>query len=162
MLPIEELYVQNKQDVYYYLMSLTHNPTLSEDLLSETFLNAIKSFPSFKGNSTIKTWLFSIARNLWLQNLRKQKPTLEYNDLLELYVTENFEEQYIAKQAVNRLQELLQTKDENTQKVFQMRVDGYSYYEIANELQISESSARVIDFRTKKWLKTTLQEEGLV
>ncbi|WMJ23787.1 RNA polymerase sigma factor [Paludicola sp. MB14-C6] len=162
MLPIEELYVRNKQDVYYYLMSLTHNPTLSEDLLSETFLNAIKSLPNFKGDSTIKTWLFSIARNLWLQNLRKQKPTLEYDDLLELYVTDSFEERYIAKQAITRLQELLLTKDGNMQKVFQMRVDGYSYHEIATKLHISESSARVIDFRIKKWLKATLQEEELI
>jgi RNA polymerase sigma factor (sigma-70 family) len=162
VLLIEEIYLQYKQDVYCYLVSLTHNPTLSEDLLSETFLNAIKSLPSFQGNSTMKTWLFAIARNLWLQHLRKQKPTLTDSDLLEFYVAEHLEEQYFAKQAVEKMLALMKTKDANTQTVFQMRVDGYSYYEIAAKLQISESSARVIDFRTKKWLKAKLQEEGLL
>jgi len=68
---IEKLYLEHKQNVYNYLLGLTHNPILSEDLLSETFVKAIYSIGNFKGNSSIKTWLFSIARHLWLQNLRK-------------------------------------------------------------------------------------------
>ena len=89
MKSIEQLYKLYKDDVYRYLLSLTHNPTLSEDLLSETFVNAITSLDNFKGKSSVKTWLFAIARNLWLQKLRKDRPTLEYNDLLELYVSEH-------------------------------------------------------------------------
>jgi DNA-directed RNA polymerase specialized sigma24 family protein len=42
-----------------------------------------------------------------------------------------------------------------------MRVEGYSYGEIAKEVNIAESSARVIDFRTKKYIKSNLEKEGL-
>lgn len=41
-----------------------------------------------------------------------------------------------------------------------MRVEGYSFYEIGNKLHISEDSARVIDFRTKKKLREILIKEG--
>ena len=86
MKQIENLYILYKKDVYIYLFSLTHNLNLSEDLLSETFVQAIYSIGNFKKQSSVKTWLFSIARNLWLQSMRKDKQTVEYNDLLELYV----------------------------------------------------------------------------
>ena len=80
MKQIEKLYLEYKQDVYNYLLSITHDPTLSEDLLSETFLKAIYSIGNFKGISSVKTWLFSIARHLWLQSLRRNKHMVEYSN----------------------------------------------------------------------------------
>jgi len=158
---IENLYILYKQDIYNYLLSLTHNQTLSEDLLSETFVNAIRSIESFKGQSSVKTWLFSIARNLWLQKIRKEKHTVEYNDLLELYVSDSIAERLITKETAIRIKNLLLEKDDRTQKIVNMRVEGYSFGEIAQEVNISESSARVIDFRVKKWIKAILEKEGL-
>lgn len=161
MKQIENLYILYKNDVYKYLVSLTHNPILSEDLLSETFINAISAIGNFKGQSTVKTWLFAIARNVWFQKLRKEKHTVEYNDLLELYISDNISEGLITKEISNRIRELLSEKDERTQKIVNMRVEGYSFSEIASEVKISESSGRVIDFRTKKWIKSILEKEGL-
>ena len=161
MKQIEQLYILYKKDVYMYLLSLTHNPNLSEDLLSETFMNAISSIGNFKGQSSVKTWLFSIARNLWLQRLRKEKSIVEYNDLLELYVSDSIAERLITKETVKRIKNLLLEKDERAQKIVSMRVEGYSLGEIAHAVNISENSARVIDFRTKKWIKAILEKEGL-
>ncbi len=161
MKQIEKLYLLYKQDVYIYLLSLTHNPNLSEDLLSETFVAAISSIGKFKGKSSVKTWLFSIARNLWISRLRKEKNTIEYNDFLKLYVSDSIVEGLITKEIANRIKALLLEKDIRTQKIVNLRVLGYSFSEIAQEVNISESSARVIDFRTKKWIKTILEKEGL-
>ncbi|MFZ7133460.1 MAG: RNA polymerase sigma factor [Eubacteriales bacterium] len=162
MKQIEKLYFEYKQDIYNYLLSITHDPTLSEDLLSETFVKAIYSIGNFKGNSSIKTWLFGIARHLRLQNLRKERLTVEYNDLLDIYVTGSTIDNVITKQIADRVYELLKTKDERTQKIISMRINGISYYEISEKIDISENSARVIDFRTKKWLKSVLEREELI
>lgn len=162
MKQIEKLYSEYKEDVYGYLIHLTHNPSLSEDLLQETFVKAIISINNFKGNSTVKTWLFGIARNLWLQSLRREKPALEYNDLLEIYVSDSIEASFITKQAINRIYSLLSEKDERTRRVIRMRIEGISYSEISEKVGIAENSARVIDFRTKKWLKAILEKEGLI
>ncbi len=82
---IQNLYQQYKNDVYAYLISITHDKPLSEDLTSETFLGAIKSIPAYKGDSDIKTWLFSIARYKWYEHLRKQKKELTSDDFIEVY-----------------------------------------------------------------------------
>lgn len=158
---IEKLYKLYKDDIYRFLLSLTHDPSLSEDLLSETFVNAITSIGNFKGQSSIKTWLFSIARNLWLQKLRKARKTIEYNDLLELYVSETMDDRLITKEKAERIKILLSQKDKRTQKIVNMRIEGYSFSEISKEVNITESSARVIDFRIKKWIKSVLEKEEL-
>lgn len=162
MKEIENLYLLYKTDVYLYLLSLTHNSGLSEELLSETFVNAIRSIENFKGNSSVKTWLCSIARNLWFQRIRKEKHTVEYNDLLELYVSDGIVENLITKETVKRINNLLLKKDQRTQKIVNMRVEGYSFGEIAEKLNLSESSARVIDFRARKYIKESLEKEDVI
>ncbi|MFF2889179.1 RNA polymerase sigma factor [Paenibacillus sp. NPDC057967] len=159
MKQIEQLYREYKQDVYHYLLSLTNNPSLADDLLSETFISAIKSIHRFKGQSSLKTWLCSIARHKWLDHLKRQKVSVEYNDLLQLYVATSIEGRMITAELAEYVLVLLQEKEERTRAVIEMRIEGYSYAEIAERHGISESSARVIDFRTKKWLKDRLAKE---
>jgi len=159
---IEKLYLEYKQDIYNYLVSITHNSTLSEDLLSETFVRAIYSIGQFRGDSSVKTWLFGIARHMWLQKLRRDKPTVEYSELLEIYVSDSILDSCITRQIADRVRELLETKEEKIQRIVNMRIWGISYQEISEEVGISENSARVIDFRTKKWLKSILEKEELI
>ncbi len=163
MLCIKDIYEKHKQDVYAYLVSLTHNPTLSEDLVSETFLAAIKSIHNFKGNSDIKTWLFSIARNKWYGYLRKKKNTISFDCLAREYLSqgEELEKSIINKTMVNKIMMLLENEDDIKRGIVLMRIQGYSFYEIAMKHNISESSARVIDFRTKKKIRAILEKEGL-
>ena len=146
MKQIEELYLQYRTDLYHYLLSVTLNPTLS-DLLSEP-LSSHRLIITLG----VSTWLFSIARNLWLQRLRREKDIVEYNDLLGLYVGENMVDKMTTKELADRIKGLLMEKDERTRRIMQLRIEGYSFTEIAQQVGISESSARVIAFRTRKWL----------
>lgn len=156
------LYELYKNDIYYYLLSLTHDKSLSEDLLSDTFLSALLSLPNFKGDSDIKTWLFSIARHKWYEHLRKKKKTLSFEELADFYFSDicPLEETAFKNQAAERIKELLKDAPLRSQNIIKMRIEGYSYYEIGKSLGISESSARVIDFRLKKKIKETLLKEG--
>ena len=58
------------------------------------------------------------------------------------------------------MKELLKQEEPRTRTVVQMRIDGYSFYEIAQKLGIREGSARVIDFRARKKLREQLMKEG--
>lgn len=80
---LEELYRLYRADLYRYLCHLTHDPAEAEDLLSETFLRALKRLHTYRGDCAVKTWLFGIARNIWLEGLRKKHPTASTDDLLE-------------------------------------------------------------------------------
>ena len=56
----------------------------------------------------------------------------------------------------------LREEPEKQRQVAALRLEGYSYFEIANLCGISESSARVIWFRVKEKLKAHLEKEGIV
>ena len=89
MQDLEELYQLYSPDIYRYLCGLTHDPVWAEDLLSETFLKAVRAFGRFEGRSSIKTWLFTIARNVWVDALRRKRPTLSYDDMLAGYLEQD-------------------------------------------------------------------------
>ena len=151
-------------DVYRYLCSITRDAVLSEDLLSETFLRAIRSVGGFRGDASVKTWLCTIARHVWIDEMRRRRPQLSYDDLLAGHV-ENVAPDDPAGSAMNsavaaRARALLHTRREIAERVFLLRAQGYSFAEIAQTCGISESSARTVEFRTRRWLRDTLQQEG--
>ena len=157
---LEQLYLAYRQDVYRYLCSLTRNASDAEDLLSETFLCAVQKAGTFREQSSEKTWLFGIARNLWLQSLRKNRPTVEYNDLLGLYVEDRVGEAYDFRQLAGRVAELLDALPERERTIVQLRAQGLPYEEIAARCGIRAGSARVIEYRTRQRLKEILRKEG--
>jgi len=160
MIVFEQLYQKYKQDVFRYLLSLTHDKSVAEDLLSECFIIAMRKLPLFRGESTVKTWLFGIARNCWLQYLRKDHPTIPYGEIAMKAVVEDISDSSYTKEIAERIVSLIKEKDERTQIIVKMRIDGYSYREIAERLQVSEGSVRVIYHRTKKQLRDQLSREG--
>lgn len=160
MQQIEFLYEEHKQELYSYLLWLTHDRLLAEDLLQETFVQAITSLERFQKNSSVRTWLFSIARHLWLRHLRAKKPDSLPEELLGTLADDSMPGLLADRQTLRRIEQLLQEKDGRTREIALLRAAGYSYAEIAQHAGISENSARVILFRTRTWLKTMLQKEG--
>jgi RNA polymerase sigma-70 factor, ECF subfamily len=59
-------------EVYRFVLRLTNNPTLSEDIVSEVFIGVWRQAGGFKGNSQVSTWLLAIARNKALSALRRR------------------------------------------------------------------------------------------
>ena len=161
---LKKIYEEYKQDVFKYLVSLTHDTSLSEDLVSETFLGALKSLHKFKGESSIKTWLFSIARNKWYEYLRKEKFNISIDDLAYNYILSesDLDDVLIKRELYNKIINLLKSEPPRTEDIILMRIKGYSYFEIGKKHNISESSARVIDYRAKKKIKEILIKEEIV
>ena len=159
---LEELFRTYHNDVYRYLYSLSHDASLSEDLASEVFLKVVKSIGTFRGEADIKTWLFSIARHEWYDYLRKKNRQIRTEAMTEFCESMDLgpEAQYHRQEIIRRIYRLLEQESERTRSIVMMRLDGYSFYEIGQKYGISESSARVIDFRTKDKLRKKLKKEG--
>ncbi len=166
MTALEQLFSEYYKDVYRYLFSLCRDASLSEDLTSEVFLEVVKSIASFRADSDVKTWLFSIARHRWFRYLNKKKRAAKNEDLCDITALEipsalSVEESFFTRELVKRVYELIDEEPERPRSVALMRVEGYSFYEIGRALGISESSARVTFFRTKEKIRKKLKEEGL-
>ena len=159
---LEELFRTYHNDVYRYLYSLSHDASLSEDLASEVFLKVVKSIGTFRGEADIKTWLFSIARHEWYDHLRKKNRQIRTEAMTEFFESMDLgpEARYHTQEIIRRIYRLLEQEPERIRNIVLMRLDGYSFYEISQKYGISESSARVIDFRTKDKLRKILKKEG--
>ena len=157
---LEELFHRYYKDVYTYLYSLCRDAALAEDLTSEVFLEVIRSIGSFRGESDVKTWLFSIARHRWYGYLRRKKRQPRTENIEE-YLDLGVRDVHSFDDPMQIVESLLQGESDLTRNVVRMRLDGYSYYEIGAECGISESSARVVYFRAKSKLKKYLEKEGL-
>lgn len=70
---IEKWFIEYGDDIFSYLVYYTGS-TEVEDIVQEVFIKALKGIKNFKGDSTPKTWLFSIARNTAIDYHRKQQP----------------------------------------------------------------------------------------
>lgn len=160
MIDLEQLYRKYRKDIFNHLFWLTHDPDLSEDLLQETFLQAIRGIRAYRGDSTVKTWLFSIARHLWIGHLRKKRVLTAEADIGSIVVAVDYETELQNKEIIDRIFTLVKSRDERARDIFLMRTEGYSYHEIAERVGVSESSARVIDFRTRSWIRGILEKEG--
>lgn len=92
MQDIEEIYNNYAQIVYKYIFCLTKNKELSEDIVQETFLVAVKNIDKFRGESKISTWLCQIAKFILYKDIRKKEKqkNISLEDVENELITENF------------------------------------------------------------------------
>lgn len=69
----EYLYKKYHADVFQFLFYMVKDRSLAEDLMQEVYIKILKSYDSFEGRSSEKTWIFSIARNVAIDYFRRQK-----------------------------------------------------------------------------------------
>jgi RNA polymerase sigma-70 factor (ECF subfamily) len=66
-------YTENIDGLYSYALIVTRNHAEAEDLVQETYLRAIQAMGRLRAGSNMKAWLFTILRNVWLNQLRKRR-----------------------------------------------------------------------------------------
>ncbi|MBR2049004.1 MAG: RNA polymerase sigma factor [Oscillospiraceae bacterium] len=161
---LAELFDQYYKDIYTYLYSLCRDASLSEDLTSEVFVEAVGSIAGFRWESDVKTWLFTIARRRWIAHLKRknrQIPTIPIHELFDAALPAS-QASLDGSELVCAIQEALSAEPELTRRVWKLRLEGYSYFEIGTKCGMSENSARVLFFRTKGKVRNHLQKEGFL
>lgn len=81
-----DLIDKHYQQVYWYLLDLSKNQEQAADLTQDTFAKAWLALPGFRGESSCRTWLFAIARNEFLLQLRTQGRAPELAEYLDLEI----------------------------------------------------------------------------
>lgn len=69
----DSLYDQYHTDLYQYVYYMVKNKHVAEDIVQEVYIKVLKSYENFRGESSEKTWLFSIARHTTMDYFRKQQ-----------------------------------------------------------------------------------------
>lgn len=72
---LEDVFVAFEKQIYAYFLRLVGDPVEAEELTQETFYRACKAALRFRGESSVRTWLFGIAHRVLLEVLRSRKKT---------------------------------------------------------------------------------------
>ena len=160
---MEEIYKEYSKIVYNYLLSLTCNSEVAEELMQETFYNAVKNINKFRNECSIKTWLCRIAKNKWIDYLKKSNISSEISidEIEEKFILVNsFEEEFSNKETVIDLYKKIHNLDEKTREVIYLRIRAdLSFKEIGEIMGESENWARVTFYRAKVKLKEEFDNE---
>lgn len=156
---LEEIYKRYFKDVYLFVYSLSKNQHIAEDITSETFLKAMHSLDSFKGESDIKVWLFQIAKNTYYSYLRKNKPVVPTGEFYKEIDNTNLEKKMIDRNESMRIHKILHTLPAPYKEVFSLRMFGeLSYKEIGEIFEKTDNWACVTFYRARKKIKEKMRE----
>ena len=162
MLNIQEVYEQYFTVVYRYLLSLSHNTHIAEELTQETFFKALKKVDDFRGECDLRVWLCQISKNTYYDYLKKNKKYVPeaQNELSEDVFSTDFIQDFSDKETAFRVHKVLHKLSEPYKEVFSLRTFGeLNFREIGMLFGKSENWARVTYYRARVKIREELEHE---
>jgi len=136
--------IEYMDGLYGYALNLTRNYAEAEDLVQETYVRAARAMGRLREGSNVKVWLFTILRNVWLNQLRgpRNRPQMvtvevgegDANSVVE--PSKNFHDPYVSKIEAEHMRAAIQELQAELREIILLReYEGLSYQEIANVLE---------------------------
>jgi RNA polymerase sigma-70 factor (ECF subfamily) len=132
-----------------------------DELVQDTFVRAFASLDGFRGDSSLRTWLFTIARRLVLDRRRAAKRRGEQVEVQEADVATEYDalDGVVADETRVRMQQAMAALTPTQREVFVLRVsEGMSYREIAEAVDTTEGAARVHYHNAMRAIKEFLDD----
>ncbi len=146
--------------VFHYLMSLTFDPELSEELTQETFVKAYQKIDSFDGRCKMSVWLCQIAKNSYFTYRKKEERKVSLSIEQETRPVPDVAVLLMNADEAISVHKVIQRLDEPYKEVFYLRCFAdLSYKQICEIFGKSESWARVTFYRAKEKIKQALDKE---
>jgi len=155
--------------IYRLGLRMLDNPQDAEDILQNTFINALTHLPKFEGRSSLATWLYRIAANEALMLIRKRKPEVDLNesdgddnaeDLRPTQIVDwsaRPEDELLSGEGKQILDGAIQTLPESLRIVFLLRdIEELSIKETAEALGLTETNVKTRLLRARMFLREQL------
>lgn len=160
----EEMYTEYFSIVYSYVLSLSHDSSLAEELTQETFFKALKRIDTFKQGTNEKAWLCQIAKNLFFDHSKRAGKLAcldeTFTEDVQQELCSDIEEAVCDKELSIRIHKILHKMEEPYKEVFCLRVFGeLSFSEIGDIFDKSDGWARVTYFRARKKIREEIGNE---
>lgn len=152
MTEFNEIYASYGKPVYRFLLRLSGDADLAEELLQETFYQALIHIGKFQGRSSLYTWLCQIGKNAWLKECRRRSrmDDTPWEDLKLPDPSPTPEAAAIRKDQLSRMRQAILKLEEPYKEVFILHTYGeLPLRQIAELNEKSESWARVTYYRAK-------------
>lgn len=154
----KELYRLYSRAMYNLCYRFIGDEFEAEDVLQESFVNAFKNIDAFEGRSSFGSWLKKIVINRALSHIKKKKQLPEFAEVPEHFAGEEYPDDSNVQLSVLQIREGIEHLAAGYRIVLSMYLlEGYDHAEIAEILEISESTSKTQYSRAKKRLREFLE-----
>jgi RNA polymerase sigma-70 factor (ECF subfamily) len=166
----EEEIIPHLDAMYNFALRLTSDPSDAEDLVQDTIVKAFRFFDSYEKGTNAKAWLFRILKNSYINNYRKKskKPSqVDYDEVSTFYETIRAERTDTSDLEDRMFRELIDDDISNALDelpedfrtvVLLCDIEGFTYEEISNMLDVPIGTIRSRLHRGRNLLKSQLME----
>ena len=151
-----------QSNLFSFAYKLTADSEEAHDLLQDTTLKALDNESKYSDNSNFKGWLFTIMRNIFINNYRRtvrERTVIEgTEDLYQLNFQQPTNSTPEGTYAVNEISHIIDSFSEDYRKPLSMYVAGYKYEEIAEILDIPLGTVKSRIFTTRQKLRSILKD----
>jgi RNA polymerase sigma factor (sigma-70 family) len=161
-LEFNQLLVTNRSIMRGFAVHFTRNVEDAEDLLQDTMLKALRYKDYFQDGTNFKGWLYTIMRNIFLNNCKKQQlgrsifHGAELNDSMQL--SAQADNNILRSIHHKDIQEAVSGLKDELRVPFQMAFEGYQYDEIASKMGVPTGTIKSRIFNARKSLMATLKD----
>jgi RNA polymerase sigma-70 factor (ECF subfamily) len=156
--------IEHLDGLYSYALFLARNHAETEDLVQETYVRAMQAMSRLRQDSNIKGWLFTILRNVWLNQLRRRRSDPQLVDVdVEAAaglaaLTKSSYDLYVSKLEKEQVQAAIQKLPLELREIILLReYEEFSYQEIASVLNCPAGTVMSRLGRARTKLRTLLQ-----
>lgn len=160
---LEELITLYKDGLILYINTFVGDLFAAEELCEETFFKLVVKKPHFNGKASFKTWLYTIARNITLDSLRKNKrrTAAALDEINDASCVEDYERSVIKdEQRLELLSAMTALKTEYKTVLWLVYFENFSTDEASKILKKSTHATDMLLHRAKKALKAELEGRG--
>ena len=155
----EEIYREYFREVELYLLAICKDELLAEELTEQTFFQALKQLPKFRGECDIRTWLCSIGRNCYYSHLRREKPNENLDNIQIPDPRKSVEEQLLDRSQALTIHRILHGLAEPYKEVFSLRTFGQlSFEDIGGIFGRTANWACVTYHRAKQKIREQMED----
>jgi RNA polymerase sigma-70 factor (ECF subfamily) len=147
-----------------FAYNLTKNQEDAKDLFQETAFRAITNKEKFRPGTNFKAWLFTIMKNIFINNYRKKVKKNTIIDTTDNLYFINSGATRVDNDAgrnilINELEGMISSLDDSTRTPFMMHFEGYKYQEIADHLGLPLGTVKSRIFFARKALKENIKAQ---
>lgn len=158
MTEFEKIFDENREFIFKYLMKMTKDVSLAEELTQETFFRAYMNYTTLRNKEKVSVWLCQIAKNTYFAWYKEQKKTDALDHFEAVSDGKDIEDEYIQKELSQKALFCLHELEEPYKEVFMLSVfGGFSLKDISLVFGKSESWARVTFYRAKQKLSERMR-----
>lgn len=160
---LDDWITEYEKDVWNFAFSLVHRQDLADDITQDVFVKAFKKVHTFRGESSVKTWLFTITRNVAI-DYRRSAFFRKVNVVETIAFTgfyQSAENEFLDHFVIENVWKVVLRLPLKLRQVMVLSAHHQlSYSEIADVLGISESLVKTRLHRARKNALKMLKEEG--